>query len=110
MSGELDHLGRKFPSVEHCALHRRTIKLTCRTCGHVRKFDAVAIWAMFRRRQWAGELEKVPKRFYCGTCWQQHFRRSGVPRMEITDEQPEGPQPPYPDEREWKKLVSRYRS
>ena len=33
-----------------------------------------------------------------------------APMIAVSRDQPDGPQPPYPDEREWKRLVSRYRS
>ncbi|WP_267414278.1 hypothetical protein [Sphingomonas sp. GC_Shp_4] len=40
---ELTHVGQKLRTLQHCALHRRTIKLTCTACERERRFDAVAL-------------------------------------------------------------------
>ena len=106
---ERDHIGRTLRTIEHCALHRRTLRLTCPRCRSVRVLDAVALWWLFHRRGWPDDLASAARRFVCSAC-----RESGqlppAPAIAVSRDQPNGPQPPYPDEREWKRLVSRYRS
>ncbi len=36
-----DHIGRRLRTLEECALHKRTLRLTCPKCGHVRVLDAL---------------------------------------------------------------------
>lgn len=62
---EYDHLNRKLRNLEHCALHRRTIEVTCLRCNRVRRFDAVALWWLFERRHWDDSLTDAAKRFRC---------------------------------------------
>jgi hypothetical protein len=106
---DLDHAERRLRTLQHCALHRRTIRLTCPICGHVRSFDAVALWWMYERRGWDDALPGAYRRMYCTAC---KSKRDAVvrPRAEITRDRPDDRQPPYPDEATWKRLVSRYRS
>lgn len=103
------HIGERLRCLEHCALHRRTIKLTCPSCGHVRLLDAVALWWMFKHRGWNDALPGAYRRLYCDACLVTDGRKHR-PVAEITREQPDASQPPYPNERDWKRLVSRYRS
>jgi hypothetical protein len=104
----VDHINRKLRCLLHCAFHRRTIQLTCPRCKRVRRFDAVALWWFFERRHEDDAVPAVLRRFYCSVC-----KRAGAkvrPRYEITTEPPDADQPPYPDELEWKRQISRYRS
>ena len=105
-----DHLGRKLDTLVHCALHRRTLKLSCLHCPHVRLLDAVPVWYLFDRKGWSGLMWDVPKRFFCSRCMTERLRKVRGPRVQVTDERPGKEQFPYPDERTWKRLISRYRS
>jgi len=108
MSADRDHLNRQLRCLLHCALHRRTIRLSCPACRRVRRFDAVALWWFFERRREDDAIPKVLGRFCCVVC-----RRAGQivrPRWAITEEPPDPDQPPYPSEQEWKRQISRYRS
>ena len=105
-----DHLGRKLDTLIHCALNRRTLKLSCRNCPHVGLLDAVPVFFLFERKGWSGLMWDVPKRFYCSRCLTERLRKVRAPRVQVTTEQPGKSQFPYPDERTWKKLLSRYRS
>jgi hypothetical protein len=109
-SDDRDHLGRRITTLMECALHRRSIRLSCRACPHVRVLDAVPLWYLFDRKGWSGFLREVPRRFYCARCWEDRQRRSPGPQLEITTEVALPPQFSYPDRRTWKRLVSRYRS
>lgn len=107
-SDDRTHIGVRLTNLHLCALYRRTITLTCRQCSRVRRLDAVALWWLFACRMWDDRLPRAIGRLCCDPC-----RAAGtVARFdyEITREPPDADQPPYPDEREWKKIVSRYRS
>ena len=106
---DLTHVGQRLTCLQHCALHRRTIKLTCPSCGHVRRLDAVALWWLFTKHGWNDRLPSAYGRLYCDACLVTRGRKFR-PAAEITREKPDAVQPPYPEERDWKRLVSRYRS
>lgn len=108
-SAEIDHIGRKLRTLEQCALYKRTIRLTCPGCGRSRVMDAAALWWLFRRKGWDDALGEAAKRLCCERCRSEDDRVIR-PSWTVTREMPEGPQPPYPDKHEWRKLVSRYRS
>lgn len=105
---DVDHVGRRLRTLEQCALHRRTIRLTCPACGRVRLLDAVGLWWLFVRRRWVGDLPDALARLRCGPCGEAG--RVVRPRYDVTRERPEGEQFPYPDRQSWRRIVSRYRS
>jgi hypothetical protein len=108
LNDAVDHVGRRLRTLEECALHRRTFRVTCPACGHVRLLDAVPLWWLFVKRGWDERLPAAMRKLYCTPCGKagQIVR----PWYVVTREQPEGPQPPYPERREWNRIVSRYRS
>ena len=108
MNDAVDHVGRRLRTLEECALHRRTFRLTCPACGHVRLLDAIPLWWLFVKRGWDDGLPAAIGKLYCQPC--RDAGRVVRPRYIVTREQPEGPQPPYPEQREWNRIVSRYRS
>ena len=65
---------------------------------------------LFEQRHWDDRLDMVPKRFWCTRCWLSRKRRRHDPELTLTREAPTGDPWPMPDEREWKRLVQRYRS
>lgn len=103
-----DHAGRAFRTLEHCALLRKTVRLTCRRCGHVSLFDAVQLWWRFYGRGWDDRLTEVPAHMACSGCPKAAQPLQIV--IAVTDERPEQRNMPYPSEREWKRVVSRFRS
>lgn len=107
-SAEYDHVGRRLRTLEHCALYKRTLRLTCPRCGHVRVIDAVCLWWMFNRRGWDDGLPAAAVRLRCAACKE----RGAVtrPLIAVGRDAPTGPALPYPDQATWRKLVSRYRS
>jgi hypothetical protein len=104
-----DHVNRTIRTIELAALMRRTIMLSCSRCRHQRLLDARALWWLFHQRRWADGLPIATERFYCAACWRRDHKRYR-PGYQITDETPVGDQFPEPDEREWKRLVARFRS
>lgn len=105
---EYDHVNRKLRTLQECALHRRTVEITCPQCQHVRRFDAVALWWLFARKSWDDGVPGAVARLYCERC--KNSGRVVRPRHLITRNRPDAHQPPYPDESTWKKLVARFRS
>lgn len=104
-----DHVGRRLRTLEQCALHKRTLRLTCPECGHVRILDAVPLWWLFHRRGWEDMLSAVCGRLHCSAC----RARDGLkarPRITVGRDPPTSDPLPYPDAATWKRLVSRYRS
>ena len=107
--GDRTHVGAQLTTLMLCALYRRTIKLTCPNCRRERRFDAVALWWLFQRRGWSDRLPAAYRRLYCQTCFGTG-KPKFVPWAEVNRDPPDAEQPPYPDEREWKRLVSRHRA
>ena len=70
-----DHVGRRLRTLEQCALHKRTLRLTCPACGRSRVMDAAALWWLFRRKGWDDALPGVApiadtlKGFSIDTWW-----------------------------------------
>ena len=104
-----DHVGRRLTALWLCALYRRSLHLRCPACQHQRLIDAIPVWWLFKRRRWSETLRDVPPRFYCSRCLADRGRRTRGPRLTISLDPAEPCDLPYPDEREWKRMVSRYR-
>ena len=106
---DLTHTDRRITTLMECALYRRTLRVTCRKCPHVRLWDAVPIWWLFEKKGWCGFLSDVPRRLYCGQCRTDGHKVRGA-RVTITNGPPGETPYPYPSEYEWKRFVARYRS
>jgi len=104
------HTGQRIDTLMQCALFRRTLRISCRKCPHVRLWDSVPIWWLFEKKGWCGFMREVPRRLYCSHCWTERYDRVKAPRITITNDPPGKTPFRYPDEREWKRFVSRYRS
>ena len=52
----------------------------------------------------------VPKRFYRSRCVTELLRKVRSPSVVVTADEPEKGLFPYPDDRTWKRMLSRYRS
>lgn len=109
MPDDVDHVGRRLATLQLCALYRRTLRVTCPRCRRERMLDAVGLWWLFERKRWDDRMRNVPRRLRCEPCWKE---RNGIvrPRIDVTSLPPEGPQFPYPNERTWRRVVSRFRS
>lgn len=91
------------------ALHGRNLRLTCPRCRKVRVLSGRGVWWLFHQRRWEGSMSAVAKRFWCAACF-VGSRKKVAPKIDATRDQPTGDPLLDPDEREWKRLVSRYRS
>lgn len=101
---------RKYQRLFDLALYKRNIRMTCGCCEHSRVIDAPGLWWMFEKRHWNEELRDIGLRFYCGECWKLHRKKVRQPKMEVVEDDAEGPLLPGPDEYEWKRIVNRQRS
>lgn len=87
---------------EAAAFHR-TIKARC-SCGREAVFHAAALWWLFQQKRWPAHLGHVPERLRCTGCG-----RRGV-SISAGRDAPTVTSLPMPDDREWKRAVSRFRS
>ena len=96
-------------SITDIALHHINLRLTCPACRHERVLSGPAVWWLFHQRRWEDYQDQVPRRFRCTRCWIA-ARRIVRPRVLRTMAPETGDPIPLPDEREWKRLGSRYRN
>lgn len=66
------------------------------------------MWWLFKRRRWSEALRDVPPRFYCSRCLADRDRRTSCPYLRVSLEPAPPCDLPMPDEREWRRMVSRY--
>ncbi|SNT20889.1 hypothetical protein SAMN06295912_1598 [Sphingomonas laterariae] len=105
-----DHLDRKLTCLQHAALYHFNIRVVCPSCRRVRIFQGHQLWWLFERRRWNDRLEEVPRRLSCSRCWVADHRKVRPIRVSLVKDLPTGDELPWPDERAWKRVVSRYRS
>jgi len=98
-----DGIPRATTIFEAAAWHY-AIRVTCRACNHAATFHPHALWWLFERKGWDGQLRQAGARFRCETC-----RAKRGARLELTRDEPTV-QLPLPAEHEWKRAVSRFRS
>jgi len=103
-------LASRLSHVEHVALYRKNLRLVCPRCRTARILNAAGIWWLFAQRRWSDSLKDASRRFHCGACYEAGHGRIR-PAIRVTDEdETPGHQLPPPPERDWRRLVSRYRS
>ncbi|KFG91874.1 Symbiosis island integrase [Sphingobium herbicidovorans NBRC 16415] len=84
-----------------------TVRVECR-CRREAFFEAHGLWWKFQRKSWSDDFREAKHRFYCKSCSQRYGRKVRPVIMETSD-QPARHHFPLPDEREWKRAVSRFR-
>jgi hypothetical protein len=87
----------------------RAIKPVCR-CGHSATFNPYGIWWRFECRMWDGNLVKACQKFWCVRCGARTGKRVRPVRIELVDPSPDDIALPMPEEREWKRALSRFRA
>jgi hypothetical protein len=107
---ERDHVGHRIDTLALCAIYQKSLRFECRVCLHKTVLPAVSIWWLFERRGWANGLGDACRRFYCSSCWSRKRERVHDPHVRTSSEKPTADPFPWPDERIWKKMVSRFRS
>jgi hypothetical protein len=96
--------GSRLPTtLFECAAWHLSVVAICRRCARETIFDPHALWWLFQRKSWDQTIRGATRRFRCSKCGAGAFltwARSKEPNTVL----------PMPDEREWKKAVSRFRS
>lgn len=105
-----DHVDRRVDTLMLCAVYQKTLRFNCQRCLHVSVLPSIPVWWHFQRRNWDHTLYAAVKRFYCSSCWNRRKVRIHDPVMRVTDDKPTAEPLPWPDERTWKRLVSRFRT
>ncbi|WP_448659210.1 hypothetical protein ACPVPU_01775 [Sphingomonas sp. CJ99] len=96
--------GLKQPtSLFEAAAWHRSIAATCPACGHQAIFDPHQLWWLFQRKRWHDGFGSLETRLRCTRCG-----RRGA-RIDIQDRARATINLPWPDEREWKRALSRWR-
>lgn len=93
---------------EAAAWHR-AVKVTC-GCGHSASFNPHGLWWHFDRKRLSDDLRNVRTKLWCGECHRLSGKRVRPAHVELVDESLADVQLEWPDEREWKKALSRFRS
>jgi DNA-directed RNA polymerase subunit RPC12/RpoP len=86
------------------AAYQHTLKASCPRCGHDAVFSGHALWWLFQRKHWGDHLDQVRERLKCTRCGRKDVR------ITVGYEAPTITSLPMPQEGEWKRAVSRYRS
>ncbi len=90
------------------ACFHKSVRIVC-GCGNEKLFQAHGLWWLFDRKCWSDEFRHMQERFYCLKCW--HHRRSKQRPIVIEAcERPATFMLPMPEEREWRRALSRFRS
>ncbi|MGW8202657.1 hypothetical protein ACWGM0_08915 [Sphingomonas bisphenolicum] len=93
---------------EAAAFHN-AVKVTCR-CGHYAVFDPHGLFWRYYRKGWDDNLHEAGKRMWCLVCRASSGRKVRPRRIDLLNlYQGTRIMLPPPDEREWKRLVNRYR-
>lgn len=79
-------------------------------CGHRAAFQPYGLWWRFHRKGWNDDLQAARARFWCRPCRLSHGRKVRPGALRLIRPY-DGPliELPLPDEREWKRVLSRFR-
>jgi hypothetical protein len=101
--------GSKHPTdLAEAACWHRAIEVVCR-CGHRSSFDPHGLWWWFEQRRWDSRLSAVARRFWCRPCRQRLNRKVRPVTVDCLRSSDADVCLPLPDERVWKRVVSRMR-
>ena len=73
-------------------------------------FDPYGIWWRFQCKMWDDSLWKAREKFWCSRCKARTGKRVRPIRLDLVKPGPEDIRLPMPDEREWKRALSRFRA
>lgn len=107
MSRNIDGL-RVATCIFEAACFHKSVLVEC-GCGHSACFQPHGLWWLFERRGWSDEFRDMPERFYCTRCLGKLQRRVRPGKI-VPIERQATITLPMPDEYEWKRALSRYRS
>lgn len=85
------------------------VKPVCR-CGHSSTFAPHGLWWLFRKRHWNDRFTEARARLWCRSCQAAKRGKVRPVRIEYVRRSEADFALPLPDEREWKRAVSRFRA
>jgi len=86
-----------------------SVKVSCSRCPHSAVFEAAGLWWLFHRRGWDDHLAVAREHFWCTKCAAGNGVRIKAGKLDLVHEEATRTLP-SPDEREWKRAISRFRS
>ena len=95
--------GRVPTNLFECAAWHKSIIATCNRCRREEVFDPHQLWGLFEKKRWNDELVNVARRLKCSKC-------RGRGRLTLDRNRAATISLPWPDEREWKRAINRFRS
>jgi hypothetical protein len=95
-------------SILEAATLKQSIMPVCQ-CGHAARFEPHGLWWHFERRGWNDKLVAARLHFWCRVCGSQHHGKVRPARLDLVDWAAGDFELPWPDERVWKRAVSRLR-
>ena len=84
------------------------IKASCR-CGHFALFNAHGLWWHFHRRGFDDDLRRAREKLWCRPCRQRISQKVRPRALELVRPEQQMINLPMPDEREWKRIIGRFR-
>ncbi|WP_461159271.1 hypothetical protein [Sphingobium sp. TomMM35A] len=102
--------GLKVPTcLFEAAAWRYAVKVGC-GCGHFAAFQPHGIWWHFHRKGWPDDFRSARSRMWCCVCRQYTGKKVRPRRLDaIRPYTGRLIDLPMPDEREWKRIVNRFR-
>lgn len=100
---------RRASHLFEAAAWYQAVKPVC-ACGHSATFDPYGIWWRFQCKMWDDSLWKAREKFWCSRCKARTGRRVRPIRLDLVKPGPDDIRLPMPDEREWKRALSRFRA
>ncbi|HYE29174.1 MAG TPA: hypothetical protein VEA61_13220 [Allosphingosinicella sp.] len=91
------------------AVRGRSVRLTCRRCGHSAILSSHALWWLFHRRGWRDTFDDVRRRSLCLMCLHRRGETVRGPGLELVHEPPTDTGLPMPSELDWQREVRRRR-
>ena len=99
---------RVYTRIFEAAAYHQAVKPVCE-CGHSATFNPHGLWLYFDRKGWDDGLNAAREHFWCRQCAGRLGRRVRPIRIDLVIETVADIRLPMPDERQWKKALSRYR-
>lgn len=100
---------RVATTVFEAAAWHRAVKLTCPRCGHSATYNAHCLWWRLRKAGKDDSFAVLRQRYFCRRCRDADGQKVR-PRIETTTLTIDAITGDWPDEREWKRALSRFRS
>ena len=91
------------------AVRGRSVRLTCRECGHSTVLSSHALWWLFRRKGWRDTFADVRRRCVCLMCLHRRRRQVRNPGFELVLDPPTDSSLPLPSEIDWQRELRRRR-